>query len=117
MGVEFLVRLTEKGILVRIVWTGRTKKEHQVNLANGTSWTKRSLHIDGLALDVAPYHQYALHGSNKLQWDSTDPVWTEIGHVAESVGLDWGGRWQSVPPDLGHVEHPRGRRLSQLGNN
>lgn len=116
LATEFLARLTEDGILVMIVDTLRTIEEHTDNLTNGTSWTQRSLHLDGLAIDVAPYSQYKLHGGNKLQWDSEDSVWTKIGRVAERVGLDWGGRWQNHP-DLGHVEHPRGRRLSQLGNN
>ena len=115
LAVEFLARLAEFGPMVKIVDTLRTQAEHETNLANGTSWTTRSLHLDGLAMDVAPYATYVLHGSQKLEWDADDPAWARIGKVAEALGLDWGGHWTT--PDWGHVEHPRGRRLSKLLRN
>ncbi len=117
LATEFLARLCEASILVKVVDTLRLPAEHEANLAAGTSWTKRSLHLDGLALDVAPYLIFDLHGGNKLQWDDSDPTWAAIGRVALALGLDWGGTWTHVPADLGHVEHPRGRRLSKLLRN
>jgi peptidoglycan L-alanyl-D-glutamate endopeptidase CwlK len=99
---EFLARLNEAGIHVMIVETSRTLAEHLVNVANGKSWTKRSKHIDGLAIDICPYELYALHGTDKLQWDNGDPIWPKIGAVGESLGMRWGGRWQQK--DMGHFE-------------
>ena len=100
--VEFLARLTEARIHVLIVDTLRTPAEHAANLAKGVSWVQHSKHLDGNAMDVCPYAQFYLHGASKLQWDGSDPVWEQIGMIAESCGLVWGGRW--VQRDLGHVE-------------
>lgn len=101
--VELLARLTEAGIQVVIVDTLRTPAEHAVNLVNGTSKAKRSKHLDGLAIDVAPYEQWNLHGPDKLQWNTRDPVWQRIGEIGERLGLRWGGRWID-PHDPGHFE-------------
>jgi len=114
LAVEFLAQLTENGIHVLIVDTLRTEQEHQDNLRNGSSWTKRSLHLDGLAVDVAPFETYELHGKDKIQWDEKDPVWKLIGGVGKYLGLDWGGDWKTVPPDMGHFEHPRGTRIREI---
>ncbi len=110
---EFLARLAEKRIMVAIVDTLRTAEEHQENLRKGVSWTARSLHLYGLAIDVAPIEIYRLHGGNKIQWNADDPVWHDVGEVGESVGMDWGGRWKNHP-DPGHFEHARGRRLAGI---
>lgn len=99
---EFLARLTEARIPVMIVDTLRTAEEHATNLAAGTSWTTHSKHLDGLAIDIAPYETYYLKGPNKLKWDATDPVWERIGKIGESLGLRWGGRW--AKKDMGHFE-------------
>jgi len=103
LAVEFLGRLTEAGIAVLIVDTLRTPAEHAENLAKGVSWTKRSKHLDGDAIDICPFKEWALHGPDKLQWDTSDPVWQKIGAIGESVGLTWGGRWKQTP-DYGHFE-------------
>lgn len=98
-----LAKLVEAGIPVLIVDTLRTASEHADNLARGVSWTKHSKHLDGLAIDLAPYEQFMLHGPDKLLWDGADPIWTRIGVVGESLGLRWGGRWRQK--DLGHFEY------------
>src|SRR3990167_7467249 len=104
LAVELLARLTESGIMVLVVDTLRTPAEHAANLANGVSWTKHSKHLDGEAIDLAPYEVYALHGADKLKWDASDPVWLKMGQIGEALGLRWGGRWQT--PDLGPFELP-----------
>ena len=104
LAMALLARLTEHGIQVMIVDTLRTPAEHQQNLANGSSWVKHSKHLDGDAMDICPYDIYSLHGADKLQWDATQPVWTKIGLIGESVGLKWGGRW--TKRDMGHFEYP-----------
>lgn len=103
LAIELIARCVEQGIMVMIVDTLRTPAEHTENLKNGVSWIKRSKHLDGNAIDLAPYEQYALHGPDKLKWDASDPVWLKIGQIGEQVGLLWGGRWVKTP-DLGHFE-------------
>lgn len=100
--MEFLARLTERRIAVVIIDTLRTPAEHAANLAKGVSWTTRSKHLDGDAIDVCPYLTYQLHGPDKLQWDASDPAWQQIGAVALSLKLGWGGLWKQR--DMGHVE-------------
>lgn len=103
LAMELLARCVEQGIAVMIVDTLRTPAEHQANLAKGVSWTTRSKHLDGDAIDVCPYYQYSLHGADKLQWDPADPAWAAVGRIGEELGLRWGGRWKQA--DLGHFEY------------
>jgi peptidoglycan LD-endopeptidase CwlK len=104
LAIELLARLVEAGIHVMIIDTLRTEEEHKANLLKKVSWVKRSKHLDGLAIDVCPWMQYNLHGPNKLQWDSSDPIWERIGKIGETLGLVWGGRWRVR--DMGHFETP-----------
>lgn len=109
--IELLARLVEAGIPCMIVDTLRTESEHQANLVNGVSWIKRSLHLDGLAIDVAPYETFQLHGSDKLQYDASDPVWKRIGEIGAKCGFtgnSWGGNWSAKKKDWGHFEMPAG---------
>src|SRR3990167_6828716 len=94
LAIELIARCTEAKIAVMIVDTLRTKAEHAVNLAAGTSWIKHSRHLDGMAIDICPYDVYQLIGPDKLQWSSSDPVWLRIGLIGEKLGLVWGGRWK-----------------------
>ena len=111
--VEFLARCVEAQIPVLIVDTLRTPAEQADNIARGVSWTKNSLHLVGRAIDVCPYELYTLAaGGDKLQWDTTDPVWLKLGRIGEACGMEWGGRWLRTP-DMGHFQYkapaaPRG---------
>lgn len=131
MAYKFLALCVEARIMIVIVETWRSTEAHEEDVKNGSSWVKKSKHqntitkkIDlsmevleaplsqltvypaALAIDVAPYDQYQLHGPNKLQWDGNDPVWLRLGKIGESVGLKWGGRWETVPPDMAHFQAP-----------
>lgn len=99
---EFLARCCAEGIPILVVETLRSAEAHAEDVANGRSWVKHSKHQDGIAMDVAPYETYQLHGPDKLQWDSGDPVWERIALIAEKVGLRSGYRWHQK--DAGHVE-------------
>ena len=101
---ELLARLIEARIPVLIVDTLRTPAEHQKNLDAKVSWTTHSRHLDGDAIDVCPYEEYAINGRQKLNWGS-HPKWDEIGKIGKSCGLVWGGDWKQR--DLGHFELPR----------
>jgi hypothetical protein len=87
---------------VVIVDTLRTPAEHAANLAKGVSWTTRSRHLDGDAIDICPYATWDAHGPDKLNWDAADPVWQRLGAIGEAIGLRWGGRWKQQ--DWGHFE-------------
>ena len=102
IAMELIARCIERGVMIMIVDTLRTQAEHEINLANGTSWTSHSKHLDGLAIDVCPFELYDLRGPDKLQWNSDDPVWKIIGEIGEKLGLTWGGRW--TKKDMGHFE-------------
>lgn len=104
IAIEILARLIEAKIPVLIVDTLRTPAEHEVNLANGTSWVKHSKHLDGLAIDIVPYEEFKLSGPDKLQWTTSNPVWTKIGQIGKAVDdrVIWGGDW--AVKDMGHFE-------------
>lgn len=78
----------------------RTMKEHLINVANGRSWTKRSKHIDGLAIDFAAYV------NGKVTYDPKP--YREIAKAFYScademnIEMTWGGEWRVQ--DLMHVE-------------
>ena len=102
LAMELVARCVEAGIPVLIVDTLRTQDEHAANIAKGVSWTTRSKHLTGDAIDLCPYETYQLHGPDKLQW-ADGPVWHRLGAIGEALGLRWGGRW--VQKDLGHFEY------------
>lgn len=110
IAMQFLARLTEARIAVCIVNTRRTDVEQAAAVARGVSWVQHSKHQDGLAMDVAPYEIWALHGTDKVSWNTHDPVWVTIGKIAEGLGLRWGGRFGTanelgVGKDPGHIEY------------
>ena len=116
LAMEAIARLTEYGIAVKIISTLRTLKEQQEAVARGVSKTLNSKHLPqppndlSLAIDLCPYSIFDLHGPDKLQWDSKDPVWIYFGRVCEGLGLRWGGRFGESKPgegdgwDSGHFE-------------
>lgn len=119
LAVLFLARCAERRIPVVIVETWRSEEAHQEDLENGRSWIAKSKHQNtivrslggvkladpaGLAIDIAPYETYELHGANKLEWDADDPIWQALGELGEGVGMKWGGRWKVK--DLGHFQAP-----------
>jgi hypothetical protein len=113
LAIELLARCVEAGIPVMIVDTLRTPAEHAANLAAGTSRVKHSKHLDGDAIDIAPFEQYFAHGGNKLMWDTDSAVavrtWRKLGAIGEALGLRWGGRFKPLSIralgwDPGHFE-------------
>ncbi len=103
LAMLLLARLVEARVPVLIVNTRRTQAEQDAAIARHVSWVPHSKHQDGLAIDLAPYDIYALHGDDKVQWDTNDPVWLKMGVIGEALGLRWGGRW--TQKDTGHFEY------------
>lgn len=102
LAIELVARAVEAGIPVLIVDTLRTPEEHDANLAKGVSWTRRSKHLTGDAIDLCPYETFQAHGPDKLAWTDT-PLFQRLGALGEGLGLRWGGRWKVR--DLGHFEY------------
>ena len=103
LAIELLARFVEAGIPVMIIDTLRTEEEHQANLLKGVSWTIRSKHLDGMAIDVCPWEEFSMYGPDKLAWNADNAVWEKLGEIGEALGLRWGGRWKKR--DLGHFEY------------
>ncbi len=101
---RFLAKLMEARIPVMIVTTSRTQAEQEDAVKRGVSWTLKSRHLTGDAIDVAPYDIYDLHGPDKAEWDEEDPIWLKIGAIGQSCGLKWGVITAKGRKDLGHFE-------------
>ena len=82
----FVTRSAEAGHPLMIVETLRTPEEHAANLAAGRPWTQHSKHLDGLAIDVAPYDLFQIHGGNKLIGPRTMPCGRCSARSARSSG-------------------------------
>lgn len=104
VAMQLLARCVEAGIMVMIVDTKRTPEEQAENINKGVSWTMRSKHLTGDAIDICPYETYALAGPDKLQWNNQDPVWKRIGEIGQGLGLKWGVVKNGEQIDPGHFE-------------
>lgn len=108
LAITLIERAVAAGIRVRIIDTLRTPAEHAANLKAGVSWTTRSKHLDGDAIDLCPVDLLATKG-----WSPNSPLWLELGTIGEALGLRWGGRWKVK--DMGHFEYvspPHGTRAA-----
>jgi peptidoglycan L-alanyl-D-glutamate endopeptidase CwlK len=82
---------------------GRTQPGNIVtNARGGDSW-----HNYGAAFDFVPM----LVG--KPQWKN-DSLYTKCGIIAESVGLEWGGRWRGKLHDKPHCQFRNGKSLEDM---
>ena len=81
---------------------GRTKAGKRVtNAKGGQSW-----HNFRCAFDFVPMV------NGKAQWDDLR-TFRKCGEIAESVGLEWAGRWESYP-EMAHCQYTGGKTLAQL---
>lgn len=67
-----------------------------------------SYHNYRLAFDFAPIK------NGKVNWNDT-AVFTRCGEIAESVGLEWAGRWEHNN-ELAHCQFTDGLKIAQLYN-
>lgn len=81
---------------------GRTKPGKIVTKAKaGQSW-----HNYQLAFDFVPIV------NGKAQWED-EKLFERCGRIAESVGLEWAGRWKSFP-EAAHCQWTNGLKLADL---
>lgn len=68
-----------------------------------------SPHNYGLAFDFCIYH------NGKIDWNASNPKWTQAGKIGEKLGLEWGGRWTGFL-DMPHLQYMFGMDIKQLIN-
>lgn len=67
------------------------------------TWRSSSIHTDREAVDYFILKDGKYCEDLKVDIDQDDiPDWQEFGAIAESCGLEWGGRW--AKPDYPHVQ-------------
>jgi peptidoglycan L-alanyl-D-glutamate endopeptidase CwlK len=112
---KFVAKCKEHGIDVIITSTfrdytsqdrlyaqGRTLPGKKVtNAKGGYSW-----HNFKCAFDFCPIV------NGKAQWDDI-ATFTKCGEIAESLGLEWAGRWKTFK-ELAHCQNTKGKTLAQL---
>lgn len=81
---------------------GRTKAGNKVTNAKAG----QSFHNFKVAFDFCPIV------NGKAQWNDT-ATFTKCGEIAESLGLEWAGRWKSFK-ELAHCQLTGGLTLAQL---
>lgn len=81
---------------------GRTKPGKKVTNAKGGE----SFHNFRCAFDFVPIV------NGKAQWDDSK-LFTKCGEIAESVGLEWAGRWKKFP-EMAHCQYTGGLTLKDL---
>jgi len=93
-----LVRVVKRAIAITpfdfTVLEGlRSVKRQKELVAKGASKTMKSRHINGFAVDIAPYI------SGQIRWDW--PLYHDLAVVIkkaaelENVSIEWGGDWKS----------------------
>lgn len=82
---------------------GRTEAEHKINVANGKSWTSRSRHQDGAAIDFAAYVDKRITYLPEPYYK----IAAAFKYCSQqlNVPIVWGGDWRVK--DLMHVELDR----------
>lgn len=81
---------------------GRTKPGRKVTNAR----PGHSYHNYRIAFDFVP----VING--KAQWNDIDLI-TKCGHIAESSGLEWAGRWKTFR-ELLHCQYSQGLSIKDL---
>lgn len=82
---------------------GRTEAEHRINVANGKSWTTRSRHQDGKAIDVAAWVDKRITYAPEPYYQIAQAFY--FCSDKHGVPIVWGGEWKAK--DLMHFELDR----------
>jgi peptidoglycan L-alanyl-D-glutamate endopeptidase CwlK len=106
MAISFLAHCRVEGIDLLVTCTARSNAEQAQLYAQGRTAPGRRVtnarpgesahNVTGEggkaaaeALDVVP-----LRGGKPV-WEDTDPIWLRVGEIGKSVGMKWGGDWQT----------------------
>ena len=104
-GIDVLIYCTHRGNEEQdeLYAQGRTKPGRIVTNARGGD----SLHNWRAAFDFVPM----LGG--KPAW-SDDALYRRCGAIAESVGLEWAGRWKGSLKEMAHCQYTGGKSLAAI---
>ena len=95
---SYMLPLRFPGFKMRITETLRSGERQAELQANGASRLKIGLHQTGRAFDFACFDETGVY----ITTDKAG-VYEACGQVAESLGCEWGGRWQTFK-DYGHIQ-------------
>jgi peptidoglycan L-alanyl-D-glutamate endopeptidase CwlK len=109
-----LASCAEAGLALLVTQGLRTWDEQDALYAQGRTTPGRivtnarggeSYHNFGLAFDIL-----VLDAMGKADWDPAHPGWRQAAGVGKSLGLEWGGDWQSIK-DQPHFQYTGGLTL------
>lgn len=112
--LQFIGECAKQGIDVLITSTYRDNESQAALYAQGRTAAGprvtnakpgESFHNYRLAFDFVPMV------NGKPQWKD-EKLFARCGAIAESIGLEWAGRWQSFK-ELAHIQAP-GLKLAEL---
>ncbi|MCL2874793.1 MAG: M15 family metallopeptidase [Betaproteobacteria bacterium] len=112
---RFIAKCADEGVSIIVTSTYRDMESQAALYAQGRSnpglivtnaKAGQSFHNYRLAFDFCPI----ING--KAQWSDT-ALFIRCGEIAESVGLEWAGRWKSFK-ELAHCQATDGLTLAQL---
>lgn len=112
---EFINRCKDAGIDVIITSTYRDAESQNALYAQGrtipgkkvtNAKAGQSYHNWRVAFDFCPIV------NGKCQWGD-DALWTKCGEIAESVGLEWAGRWVKFK-ETAHCQYTGGLTLADF---
>ena len=112
---QFIAKCAEQSIKVIITSTYRDAESQNALYAQGRTAPGKivtnakggqSFHNYKVAFDFAPVI------SGQIPWNDTK-LFTRCGEIAESVGLEWAGRWQSFK-ELAHCQFTGGLTLADF---
>lgn len=112
---QFIAKCAEQGIEVMLTSTYRDHESQNALYAQGRTTAGKivtnakageSFHNYRVAFDFAP----VVNG--QIPWNDTK-LFTKCGEIAENVGLEWAGRWQSFK-ELAHCQFTDGLKLADF---
>lgn len=115
MAEKFIQACAAHGIDVLITSTYRDNESQAALYAQGRTapgnivtraQAGRSFHNYRVAFDFVPIV------NGKAQWNDIK-TFTKCGEIAESVGLEWAGRWVDFK-ELAHCQYTGGKTIAQL---
>lgn len=116
LATKFLKDCAEAGIDILIYCTYRSPEEQDALYAQGRTKPGRivtnarggqSWHNHRRAFDFVPMVD------GKPQWEDKS-LYLKAGGIAESVGLEWAGRWTGKLRETAHCQFTSGKSLAQM---
>jgi peptidoglycan L-alanyl-D-glutamate endopeptidase CwlK len=113
---SFIAKCKESGIDVIVSSTYRDAESQNALYAQGRTTAGKivtnakagqSFHNYRCAFDFVPIV------NGKAQWNDL-ATFQRCGEIAESVGLEWSGRWKGKLREMAHCQHTGGLKLADL---